>query len=640
LLLGVAAFAYFGAVQRQSTETTSSGQSSDGSDASDKGRADRSDDKDSETESGDVAQDGIFAWLGLSKSRFGNSVSVADDFSTGQKGSVQIFDILANDTPRDGATFVLSSLELRLASNYVAGSTLSTDRKQVVAPNEGTYQAQSNGTVRFTPESTFVGTAVGVGYTVRDTNGVNYQGNYKPRVVDTAPVSCNDPRSQGFWLATKTGYIQGEEPSLTVKLQQLNASGVEMSVSSNGQRFFLVDDDGNALRSTDGGVNWQHVGPDIDEYDNLSYAASGNGMVILLSFEVGEDENEEPLYEHYRSTDGGGTWQPVDLPTPVADYYEDATLISESGDVMYQLDFGYSQGQVNVWRSTNMGVTWTALDPVDAFNPNSYAVSDDGTKLFISAYDPDTMAEPEADHLLIKSSDSGATWTQSDPTTEFIGYGELQVSGDGSKVLMKAYKFSNDDQPLYASTDGGSTWTERTGPGAGIRLNTIGLSNDGSRLIAAGDDSNNDYAPMYYASTDLGATWSSIAVPQVGPSLKRFVMVQDGAIIYALGYDATYLTTNFGSSWTVMAPIYQPFSEYRVDLNLSTAHSDYVLDKTATEGWKLTYDPVTDDLVATVTNQSLFVMPDEIITEYTLAPLAGCSNPIKGKLHFRYESLG
>ncbi len=122
--------------------------------------------------------------------------TAAPDTSTGAQGEVQVYNVVANDTPSEGASFILGSLTLALVDSPVEGSTVSADGKKVTVPGEGVYVALSSGKIQFTPEASFVGKAKGVRYSIKDTNGQTVQGTYTPTVTGSvavvAPVAKDD----------------------------------------------------------------------------------------------------------------------------------------------------------------------------------------------------------------------------------------------------------------------------------------------------------------------------------------------------------------------------------------------------------------------------------------------------------------
>jgi CshA-type fibril repeat protein len=118
------------------------------------------------------------------------------DTVTGTQGAALTYNVLTNDTPSVGSSFVLSSLRLALPPSSVAGSTLSSDNKTVTVPGEGMYTAGSDGTIICTPEASFVGVARGVTYTISDTSGATASSVFQPTInaatAVVAPVATND----------------------------------------------------------------------------------------------------------------------------------------------------------------------------------------------------------------------------------------------------------------------------------------------------------------------------------------------------------------------------------------------------------------------------------------------------------------
>lgn len=116
--------------------------------------------------------------------------SAAADTATSIQGSVMRFDVTSNDSAGQGATFVLGSLQLVLPQSPISGSVLSADGLRVTAPGEGTYVANSDGTVIFTPESSFTGTGVGVGYTIKTSLGTVISSTLRPTVTAQVAAKC------------------------------------------------------------------------------------------------------------------------------------------------------------------------------------------------------------------------------------------------------------------------------------------------------------------------------------------------------------------------------------------------------------------------------------------------------------------
>ena len=88
------------------------------------------------------------------------------------------------------------------------------------------------------------------------------------------------------------------------------------------------------------------------------------------------------------------------------------------------------------------------------------------------------------------SSDSGATWTQTEPAGYFADDPDTQEhwqsvasSADGGKLVAVSDEWSNVFYSnIYASSDSGATWT-KTGAPAGY-WSSVASSSDGTKLVA------------------------------------------------------------------------------------------------------------------------------------------------------------
>jgi len=92
----------------------------------------------------------------------------ADDSVTGQQGEPVVVDVVGNDA-LDGSGADLGSL--RLTDDGIEGAELSEDGKRLRVPGEGTYVADDQGRVTFTPEDGFSGVAKPVRYEVTTNAG-------------------------------------------------------------------------------------------------------------------------------------------------------------------------------------------------------------------------------------------------------------------------------------------------------------------------------------------------------------------------------------------------------------------------------------------------------------------------------------
>ena len=94
--------------------------------------------------------------------------AAVNDLSNGAYNTAQVISILTNDTVTSPATLVASTVKL-CATTSTANASCALD--QLVVQGEGTYKVNANGTVTFTPYSTFSGPASPVKYAVADSTG-------------------------------------------------------------------------------------------------------------------------------------------------------------------------------------------------------------------------------------------------------------------------------------------------------------------------------------------------------------------------------------------------------------------------------------------------------------------------------------
>lgn len=97
----------------------------------------------------------------------------------------QVVNVLSNDAPGTGTSLIASSVRLCSANQ---AAPLCTQISLTVI-GEGTFTVNSDGTITFDPESTFVGTASPVSYQVTDSLGRVATATMTPKVITDPPVA-------------------------------------------------------------------------------------------------------------------------------------------------------------------------------------------------------------------------------------------------------------------------------------------------------------------------------------------------------------------------------------------------------------------------------------------------------------------
>jgi CshA-type fibril repeat protein len=116
-----------------------------------------------------------------------------NETSTGAYNTSQIIDVLTGDAAGAGATLNTTSVKLCATT---ATAKASCDRDTLEVSGQGTYTVNANGTVTFTPLSTFTGTASLVKYVVADSTTQRAEATIQPTVTAPAtPVANPESKS-------------------------------------------------------------------------------------------------------------------------------------------------------------------------------------------------------------------------------------------------------------------------------------------------------------------------------------------------------------------------------------------------------------------------------------------------------------
>jgi len=153
-------------------------------------------------------------------------------------------------------------------------------------------------------------------------------------------------------------------------------------------------------------------------------------------------------------------------------------------------------------------VLWAETQPAGDVNKHWGAVasSADGTHLIASVYRTSYIINGTPSlsipHLYV-SSDSGDTWTETQPTGDVDEkWVSLSSSADGTHLIARTSYVGR----LYISSNSGDTWAE-TQPVVGVNKSwdTVALSADGVHVIAGGWLR---WLNRLYISSDFGTTWA------------------------------------------------------------------------------------------------------------------------------------
>jgi photosystem II stability/assembly factor-like uncharacterized protein len=202
-----------------------------------------------------------------------------------------------------------------------------------------------------------------------------------------------------------------------------------------------------------------------------------------------------------------------------------------------------------VYRSTDAGVTWTALDvaPFTGFLGN----------LRMSPHDPDVLVVAGNGQRLFRTTDGGDSWsvlTGGLPTPATL----LGIAFDPHTAGRLWFA---DNSGLYRSLDNGSTWSPQATAGLGTRRVTR-LAADplvADRLLAIVVDPATNIRELF-RSTDGGSTWSAAITPGafffsgIGRSPVAFTVTPDEVLAIA-NTNEVYRSVDGGATFASLGPI-------------------------------------------------------------------------------------
>jgi photosystem II stability/assembly factor-like uncharacterized protein len=279
----------------------------------------------------------------------------------------------------------------------------------------------------------------------------------------------------------------------------------------------------------------------------------------------------------WRTSDGGRSWQPTDLPSgPNSFGYADR--VSADTGFLLLAPIGQTPPAGTLYRTGDGGATWSQVATVPAFGGGLPSAKPGMTQPLVFADASNgLLVEGNEGQTVLQTHDGGVTWTPvelpkpSDPEAFLLSVTDLRVFG--SHVVITAVIGLRGDggtstepvpanYPVYTSDDAGRTWQV-------VYPHEVGafpVSDDQQY----GEWSIVDSLTWVYMhgqdvamTRDAGATWSKVAgsgLPVGAISFRpAFVSPTEGWVLLGFPRVGTFATTHDGgATWQVTGPYATP----------------------------------------------------------------------------------
>ena len=316
--------------------------------------------------------------------------------------------------------------------------------------------------------------------------------------------------------------------------------------------LLVISTDGTARQDARQPFRWTPVTTGVEARlrgmsavsDRVAWASGANGTVI-------------------RTTDGGSTWQRLEIPASEKLDFRDIDAVDER--TAYALSIG--PGELSrIFKTSDAGATWTQQfinrDPKAFYDAMAFWDERRGVAVSDSV---------DGQFVVLTTRDGGASWTRVPPSAlpaALPNEGFFAASGTNVTVAAPDHVWlgtgaASEARVLYSS-DGGLTWAVSktpllAGPSAGIF--SIAFSDPRHGIVVGGDYKAETAATDNAAVTaDGGATWAPIKGLSGFRSVVAFVPGSRSSIL-AVGPSGTDASLDGGKTWTpITGPGFHAFS--------------------------------------------------------------------------------
>ena len=257
-----------------------------------------------------------------------------------------------------------------------------------------------------------------------------------------------------------------------------------------------------------------------------------------------------------RTTDGGATWQSMNVPGAEKLDFRDIDAVGEQAAYVLSIGSGESS---RIYKTIDGGRTWalqfTNADPKAFFDAMAFWDRDRGIVFSDSV---------GGQLVILQTGDGGASWSRvpaADLPPALDNEGAFAASGTNVAVYGRDHVWIGTGAAAVArvlrSVDGGRTWTAAAtplaaGPSSGIF--SIAFRDADHGIVVGGDyRKENEAIDNAAITSDGGRTWTKVTGLSGFRSVVSYLPGASTPTVIAVGPQGADLSTDDGRTWTVLA---------------------------------------------------------------------------------------